>query len=286
MAPPARAMANEAGSESEDIEIHRFPDGETLVTLPGNLSGCNVAIISTLQNPDSLALPLRFAAATARDLGARKVGLVAPYLAYMRQDQRFSPGQAVSAPIFAQFLNETFDWLVTADPHLHRIKSLSELFEIPTMCVRTAPLLAEWIASHVPDAVLVGPDDESRQWVEEIAKLAARPMEVLDKERSGDRNVEVSVPQSKALISGTPVIVDDIASSGRTMMATIKRLKEAGTTAPVCIVIHAVFSGTAYDDITSAGAAQIVSTDSIPHATNAISLASSLVDGVLGLTSR
>lgn len=282
----ARAMANAVGGKVDDIEVHRFPDGESLVKLPEDCREADVALVATLHDPDPLALPLRFAAATARELGVRRVGLVAPYLAYMRQDRRFAPGQAVSAPLFARFIEESFDWLVTADPHLHRIGALAEIFAIPTQCVETAPLIAQWVRDNVPDAVLLGPDSESRQWVGMVAGLAGRPFEVLDKVRSGDRDVVVSVPQSEALHSGTPVILDDIASSGRTMIGAIERLKLAGTAAPVCVVIHAIFAGSAHDDILSAGAARIVSTDSIPHPSNAIQLASSLAGSAIELTAR
>jgi len=137
-------------------------------------------------------------------------------------------------------------------------------------------LLAEWIAANVPDAVLLGPDSESRQWVAQVAHLADRPFEVLEKRRSGDRDVEVSVPRSEALLAGTPVILDDIASSGRTLIQAIGRLMAAGARPPVCLVIHAVFAGNAHADILAAGAARVVTTDSIPHSTNAISLAGML----------
>ena len=277
------AIAALAGAQVGELDIHRFPDGESLVTLPGDLAGKDVAVLATLREPDPLALPLRFAAETAREKGARRVGLIAPYLAYMRQDRRFAEGQAVSAPLFAGFLEESFDWLVTADPHLHRIHALEDLFDIPVRRIETAPLLAGWIAANVPDAVLLGPDSESRQWVAEVARLADRPYEVLEKRRSGDRSVEVSIPHSEALLAGTPVILDDIASSGRTLIQAIQRLLATGTRPPICVVIHAVFAGDAHTDILSAGAARVVTTDSIPHASNAVSLAQVLADAARDL---
>lgn len=280
----AARLVDRTGIHSHPVDLHRFPDGETLVTLPEQLVDQDVAILSTLHDPDSLALPLTFAAATAREFGAKSVGLIAPYLAYMRQDHRFAPGQAVSAPIFARFIQESFDWLVTADPHLHRIHSLDELFDFPTRRIETAPHLAEWVKANVPDSVLLGPDGESRQWVAEVARLAGRPFEVLEKIRSGDRDVQVSVPQSEALLAGTPVILDDVASSGRTMIEAIARLAAAGCRPPVCVVIHAVFSGDSYGQILKAGAARIVTTDSIPHESNAISLARPLAEAAAELT--
>jgi len=286
MIPLAETIAPHVGADLRPLKWHHFPDGESLLTLPTGLTGADVAILATCRDPDRVALPLRFAAATARELGARSVGLIAPYLGYMRQDKRFQDGQAVSAPIFARFLGDSFDWLVTVDPHLHRIARLDDVFSIPAIHVRSAPILANWIKANLPDAVLLGPDSESQQWVAEVARLAGRPYEVLRKVRTGDRQVEVSVPDSGRLRDGTPVILDDIASSGRTMVRAVERLIEAGTAPPVCLVIHAVFAGNAHDDILAAGAARIVSTDTIPHPSNTIRTGALLAGAASGLVHK
>lgn len=283
MRPLAKDLAPAYGAELLELDWHRFPDGESLISLPGDLNGAEVALLATMRDPDRLALPLRFAAATAREMGARRVGLIAPYLGYMRQDRRFEAGQAVSAPLFAQFLGECFDWLVTVDPHLHRIARLEDVFAMPAIRAVSAPLLADWIGKNLPDAVLLGPDSESQQWVAEVARLAGRPYEVLRKVRSGDRKVDVSVPESALLRNGTPVILDDIASSGSTMARAVERLLAAGTDAPVCLAIHAVFADGAHDAILSAGAARIVTTDTIPHPSNAIGISSVLVESLQAL---
>lgn len=266
------AIAPALGAKLYPVDVHRFPDGENLVTLPQSTAGNEVAILATLHDPDPIALALRFAAETARDMGAAHVGLIAPYLAYMRQDRQFAPGQAISAPLFASFLEESFDWLVTADPHLHRITRLDEIFGIPAERVETAPLLAEWIAHNVNAPVLIGPDGESKQWVSQVAALVGCTAEILAKERHGDRDVAVSGLESAALRGRTPVILDDIASSGQTMVRAIEQLAKLGSHPPVCMVIHAVFAGSAYDDILAAGASRVVSTDSIPHPSNGINL--------------
>ena len=280
MTPLAAEIASHLGTVSRPLDWHHFPDGESLVTLPDGLSGEDVAVVATLRDPDRLALPLRFASATAREMGAKRVGLVAPYLGYMRQDRRFRPGQSVSATLFSDFLSESFDWLVTVDPHLHRIARLEDVFPMPAVCVVAAPLIAAWIAREVPDAILLGPDSESQQWVAEVARMAGRPYEVLRKKRTGDRRVVVSVPKSADLGRGTPVILDDIASSGRTMVRAIERVLAAGAPPPVSILIHAVFAGGAYDDILAAGAARVVTTDTIPHPSNVISVTEAIAEGV------
>jgi ribose-phosphate pyrophosphokinase len=274
------AMAPLLAARVGRLDWHHFPDGESLVTIEESLDGVDVALVASLRNPDELALPLRFAAATTREFGARSVGLIAPYLAYMRQDKRFNPGEAVSAPLFARFLEESFDWLVTADPHLHRNPELSKLYRMPVRRVATAPLIANWIRDNVANAILVGPDTESGQWVSDIANRAGVPYQVLTKTRRGDRDVEVSLPSIDAARARTPVIIDDIASSGRTAIETLGHLKRLGLPPAVCVVIHPVFAQDAYEQLLAAGPAQVVSTDSIPHPSNAISL-----DGLLAQAS-
>jgi ribose-phosphate pyrophosphokinase len=263
------------------LDWRHFPDGESLVTIEEDLDGIDVALVASLRNPDELALPLRFAAATAREFGARSVGLIAPYLAYMRQDKRFNPGEAVSAPLFARFLEDSFDWLVTADPHLHRNPELSKLYRIPVRRLTTAPLIADWLRDNVANAILIGPDSESEQWVSDIAKRAGFPYQVLTKTRRGDRDVEVSLPSIDAAFSRTPVIVDDIVSSGRTSIETLGHLRRLGLPPAICVVIHPVFVQNAYEQLLAAGPARVVSTDSIPHPSNAISVAGLLAQASL-----
>jgi ribose-phosphate pyrophosphokinase len=279
----AGAMAIPLGARVGRLDWRHFPDGESLVAVDDALSGADVAIVASLHRPDELSIALRFAALTAREFGARSVGLVAPYLAYMRQDTRFHRGEAVSAPLYARFLEEGFDWLVTADPHLHRNPELSGLYRIPAVRVAAAPVVAEWVRDNVPDAILIGPDSESAQWVADIAQRVGLPWQVLQKERHGDRDVEVSLPDAESARGRRPVIVDDIVSSGRTVIETLGHLHRLGLPAAVCVAIHAVFAKDAYDRLLEAGAARVVSTDSIPHPSNAMSIAGLLADACSGM---
>ena len=254
------------------VAWRHFPDGESLVTVDDALAGADVAILASLRSPDALALPLRFAAQTAREFEARSVGLIAPYLAYMRQDTRFHPGEAVSTPLFARFLEEAFEWVVTVDPHLHRVERLQSIYRIPVSHVSATPAVARWIAETVPDAVLIGPDSESEQWVAGIAAESGMPYQVLAKERHGDYDVRVSLPDPAAMAGRTPVLVDDIVSSGNTILETLAHLRELSLPPPLLVAIHPVFAGDAYTRLNDAGLARIVSTDTIAHPSNAIAL--------------
>ncbi len=276
----AAEVAGSIGARMGTFAWRHFPDGESLVSIDENVAGADVVLFASLDDPDRKALPLRFAARTARELGARRVGLVAPYLGYMRQDMRFHAGEAISAKAFAQFLGESVDWLVTVDPHLHRIARLGDVFAIPSTAVAAAPLLADWIGRNVDRPILLGPDSESMQWVAHVAEEAHAPYEVLRKVRRGDREVDVSLPDAERMRGYAPVLVDDIVSTGRTLMAAIGRLSRLQLPPPVCVVIHPVFASGAWDALLEAGAARIVSTNSIAHRSNAIGLAEPIAAAV------
>jgi ribose-phosphate pyrophosphokinase len=233
-----------------------------------------------LGRPDDKFLPLMFAAAAARELDAAKVGLVSPYLAYMRQDRRFQPGEAVTSTYFARLLSSQIDWLVTVDPHLHRRESLAEIYSIPTQVMHAAPLISDWIRAEVKRPLLIGPDSESEQWVAAVACNAGAPHVVLWKMRRGDRDVEVSVPDVARWRDHTPVLVDDIVSTGRTMIETIGHLKREGMQPPVCIGVHGIFAVEAFSDLMAAGAGRVVTTNTIPHMTNSIDVTALLAHGV------
>ena len=278
--PLATAVAKRLGARLGRLEWRHFPDGESVIAIDEDIVGADVVLFASLNAPDRKALPLWFAAQTARELGARRVGLVAPYLAYMRQDTRFHAGEAVNANAFAQFLDESVDWLVTVDPHLHRIAALDNVFRIPATAVATAPQLAAWIRREIARPILIGPDSESAQWLADVARHAHVPYEVLHKARRGDREVEVSLPDIERLRGYTPVLVDDIVSSGRTLVAALEQLGRLRSPPAVCVVIHPIFAGDAWEALQRAGAGRIVSTDSIAHSSNAISLAEPIAAAV------
>ncbi len=273
----AESLGRELEAERLSFTMRRFPDGETYLRVDGDVQGRPVAVLCTLRDPDPLFLPLAFLAATLRDLGATSVGLVAPYLAYMRQDRRFRPGEAVTSTGFARLLSATFDWLATVDPHLHRHGSLAEIYGVPAAAVEAAPLLADWIRANVADPLVVGPDAESLQWVGSIARAVPCPYVVLEKIRRGDANVSVSeLPPGAASAGRTPVLVDDIVSTAGTMIEAARRCRERGLAAPVCLAVHAVFAPGAYEGLRAAGAARVVTTNTIPHASNGIDVAAPL----------
>jgi ribose-phosphate pyrophosphokinase len=265
-------------SEGEvgETESRCFPDGESYVRVATDVSGRDAVVVCTLNEPDAKVLPLLFLADALHDLGARRVGLVAPYLAYMRQDTRFRAGEAITSHSFANVLSEHVDWLMTVDPHLHRIKRLSDIYGVPAVAVHASRDIGRWIAANVPTPLIIGPDEESAQWVHDVAMAASAPSTVLTKARRGDMEVVESIPNLADHRACIPVLVDDIISTGRTMIAALDHLREQGAPPAWCVGVHAVFARDAQESLQRAGAAGVVTTTTIPHSSNRIDVALAL----------
>lgn len=268
----ATALSGEVGS----LTLRDFPDGESYVRVDTSPESRDVVIVCTLARPNDKVLPLLFLADTVRTLGARRVGFVAPYLAYMRQDARFHPGEALTSRAFATLLSRATDWLVTVDPHLHRLATLRAVYTVPAIAVHVAAELGRWIAENVEFPLIIGPDEESRQWADGIAAAADAPSTVLAKVRRGDADVVESIPALGVHRSRTPVLVDDIISTGQTMIAALRHLRDQGAPAAQCVAVHAVFASGAHDALKAAGASRVVTTNTIAHETNAIDIVPAL----------
>lgn len=259
------------------IRQHQFPDGETVIQIDSNVDKRDIIFITSLDQPNLKILPLLFAAETASELGAKKIILIAPYLAYMRQDKQFQPGQGITSKYFAKLISSYFDGLITIDPHLHRWHSLNDIYSIPTNILHATDQIANWIGQHISNPILIGPDIESTQWVEEIAKKSNAPFLILEKTRKEDRSIEVSIPNIELYQESTPMLIDDIISTGMTMIGTINHLQSFKMKPPVCIGVHAVFAGNAYQDLLASRVEKIITCNTIQHISNGIDISNEII---------
>lgn len=263
-------------------EIRHFPDGESYVRIDTEVNGMVAILVCSLHQPNPQILPLMFMAQTLKELGAKKILLVSPYLPYMRQDKRFRKGEAISAILFAEFLSQWIDGLVTLDPHLHRILKLSDIYSVPSITLHATKKIAQWIQHHIPFSFLIGPDEESKQWVSEIAAFNKLPFVVGQKERLGDRSVVISLPDLKKM-QGIPIIIDDVISTGVSMLAILKEVLSYGFSHPICIGVHALFNKEVEHKLLAAGAGDILTCNTISHPSNKIDITDVLAEGIMTL---
>lgn len=267
----AQGLASALGWPLAIVDRHGFPDGETRLRLPPVLPP-RVVLLRGLQQPNAKLTELMLAAAGARELGARHLTLVSPYLAYMRQDMAFTPGEVVSQRHLGQVLAAWFETVVTIDPHLHRVPTLDAVLPGRRgIALSAAPLLGAFVAREVPGALLLGPDEESEQWVGAAARDQGLDHAICRKQRHGDHEVDVALPGAD--VRGRAVVLlDDVASTGRTLMAAARGVLAQGAASVDAVVTHAIFAGDAVAGVQAAGVRRLWSTDSVPHASNAVSV--------------
>lgn len=275
-----KSISQKLNTELGEFEFRHFPDGESYIRILSEVQNKEAIVVCTLNQPDQKILPLLFLCNLLKDMKVKSICLVAPYLAYMRQDKKFKSGEAVTSEYFAKLISSLVDRLITIDPHLHRRHSMSEIYSIPCTVLHASEYISKWINENVKDALLIGPDSESEQWVSEVAKNAHSPFVILEKTRLGDRDVKVSVPHVEKYKDFTPVLVDDIISTARTMIETVGHIKHAGMKPPICIGVHPVFAGNSYYDLLNTGVKKIITSNTIKHPSNEIDLANFLVAGI------
>jgi len=279
---PAAALAQALGVPCALVGRHRFPDGESRLRLPPVLPA-DLLVYRGLQQPNHKLVELLIALPAARALGARRILLVAPYLAYMRQDMAFTPGEAVSQRHVAALLASQVDGLITVDPHLHRIASLDEVMPgCRSLALSAAPLLGAWVAQQVPGALLLGPDEEALQWVAAAGTAHGLDHAVCTKQRFGDRDVRVALPDVP-LAGRAVVLLDDVASTGRTLVEAATAVQAAGAASVDVAVTHALFVGDALAQLRAAGVRHVWSSDAVPHASAVVPINALLASAVLAI---
>lgn len=274
----ARAVARKLSASYSFLTVNQFPDGDLYVKFNTDVKGKNVVMIrSFYPNPNQSLLEVIFAAETAKELGAKKFILVAPYLGFMRQDKRFHPGEAVSSRIMAQLLNRCVNRIITVDPHLHRYRTLKKIFTIPATKITANTIIADYIKKQYRHAVITGPDGESSQWAKVIADSIGFDSIILQKHRTHARKVRVEMVSDVSVQGKEVIIIDDIISTGHTVAEAAKLLKKKGAKRVSVIGVHGLFVENAVEKLRKAGITSIISTNTITHPTNKIDVSELIV---------
>lgn len=274
----ARRLGDALDVPCEAISVHHFPDRESLVRIPASAE--TVILYQSLDDPDAKLVQLILAAAAARDAGARRIVLVAPYLGYMRQDKAFHPGEAISQRVIGNLLARYFDALLTVDPHLHRIAALSEVVPgIPAISVSAAPLLTEIIDSR-QRPVIVAPDGEAKQWAEGIARPLSLDLLTGSKQRHGDRRVTLTIERIDLVCDRPVILVDDLISSGTTLNQAASLLQSGKAMSVEAVATHCLASARDLEHLAASGIRQIFSSDSVDGPTSRVSLAPLLANAL------
>lgn len=276
----AKKVAKKLNAKYIKTKVDSFPDGDLYLRFMGDVKRQKVVIIESFQpNSNKVMMNTIWAGKTAKDLGAKEVVLVAPYLAFMRQDKRFNSGEAISAQIMSDLINKSYDKIITVDPHLHRIRKMSDVFKIKNKRLTANDAIAEFVKKKVKKPVIMGPDWESFQWADVVANLAGCESTCLEKTRHSYRNVDVKLVKEVPIKGMNVVIIDDIISTGNTMIKAAQKAKKLGAASVSCIGVHGLFVENAIKKMKK-HFDNIYTVNTITHETNKIDITDTLVKGI------
>ena len=279
----AKALSRRAKLRAVSYHIERFPDNEMHLRFKESVGGKELFLVQSLSpNPNDSLLELVFAGRTAKELGAKKVVGVVPYLAYMRQDKRFKGGECVSAKEMAWLLNNSLDALITIDPHLHRIRKLKQIFKIPAKNISAVAAISEFVEKKfdASNTLIVGPDWESSQWARTVGKKAGMKSVIFLKERFSSRRVKVRYKKGIEFKGKNVILIDDIISTGHTMIEAVKEIRKKKPKAIYCICVHGILAENALQKLRKAGAKQVISCNTVPGITNKIDVSKAVAEEI------
>ena len=273
-------IARKAKIGHSNLAVDKFPDDELRVQFLFNPKGKRIFLVQSFYgNVSDCIMETILAAKTARELGAKKISLIAPYFPYLRQDKRFRPNEAVSQYIVADMIDGYFDQVFIIDPHLHRTKSLGNIFKTKSVRLTANPLIIEYIKNKMKDPLIIGPDEESFKWAKFVADAVGAECRILKKKRYSSYHVKVELNKKIEIRGRNVVIVDDIISTGHTIMQTCKILRRLGAKNVYCICVHGIFANDALKKL-ERSQVKVISTNTIPNKASRIDVSEIIADGL------
>src|SRR2546425_12021876 len=286
--PLAEKVAKELGQEAGQLEVKRFPDGEKYLRIHDNVKAQDVVAIQSLyRTPDENIFELLLLTDTLRDLGARSITAVVPYLAYARQDSRFYPGEAVSSASVARLLESAGTTsFFTIDCHLHRLGDVAKVFKIPAHNLTAMHELGKYAREHFNprNPIVIGPDEEAEQWATVVAKeldsehVAFRKVRV---RKEGMTSSKVEVDAGDVELEGRDVVfADDIISTGGTIAESARACTKKGAKRIFALCTHPVLAEGALERMKNAGVRRVIGTDTIPSNVSKVTVAPVIAEGI------
>ncbi|MEM4490082.1 MAG: ribose-phosphate diphosphokinase [Desulfurococcaceae archaeon] len=280
----------ELGSlELGDIEVRKFPDGETYVRILANVADRKVIYINSLQrNVNESLVETVLTIDALKDLGAKEIIAVIPYMSYARQDARFNPGEAVSIQTIAKvFSLLKIDYLITIDMHLHRISDPNRLFNTKFYNITGVKELAKYFKKKYEirkeETIVVGPDEEAEQWAKIMSKeIGDLDYFTLEKTRISAEKVVIDT-RGVNVKGKRVIIVDDIISTGGTIIEAVKNLRELGAAEIMVGTVHPLLIGNAYNRLLRLKLKDLVGTNTILSPISRVSVAPAILEALASI---
>ncbi len=291
----AAHVARELNEELCYVETKKFPDGERYLRINGEISEEVTVIQSTGYPQDENLMELLFIISNLKDLGAKKVKVVVPYMGYARQEKRFNPGETVSAKIVCDLIQAAgADEFITFNIHEECVLNF---FDIPARNISAMPAIAEYLdkkffKKETAKPLIIAPDKGAYGFAQEISEIIGCDCTYLTKVRLGPDKVETKIvdvrcdSESENTVNVDNVkgmhaiIIDDIIATGGTIVNAINILKQYGAESVDVCCVHPILTNNGATRIYAAGANKIIGTNTLSSDTSRVSIAKAIADAL------
>ncbi|AMQ18430.1 ribose-phosphate diphosphokinase [Thermococcus peptonophilus] len=260
-----------AGAEIIDVEIKRFPDGEKYVRVMGNGEEATV-VSSTFYPQDEKIVELLLLGDALREKGFGKLKLVVPYFAYSRQDRVTKDGEPISVRAVMRTLGIYYEELYVFD--IHNPETL-KFFPGKAVNVSPARVIGEYFREKLGDGLVLAPDRGALERARAVAGVLGLEYSHFEKRRISPTEVEMR-PVDVDVKGKNVLIVDDIISTGGTMVRAAELLRKLGAKKIYVSATHGVFAEGAIERVSSA-VDELAVTNTIPTPVSRISIVPELV---------
>ena len=276
----AKKLAAKLKQPYSKLEVTHFPDSEIKLKFNTDIKNKTVILVQSFyDNINDCVIETLFAAETAKDLKAKKIILVAPYFPYLRQDKRFQEGECISLRTIAKNIDEDFNQVIIIDPHLHREKTLKHIFKIDSKKLTANPLIESYIKKNIKNPIIIGPDWESYKWAQKIAEKIGCDFAIMEKTRFSSTKVSVKLNKPVNLKNKNLIFVDDMISTGNTLLEGIKAMKKLGAKKVTCFAVHGILVNDALNRLKKAGAT-VITTNTIPNKAGKIDVTNLIANAI------
>lgn len=250
------------------IDVHIFPDGERRIRIHDKVIDKKTVVLQAAATPvDTNYMELFFIIDALKRSGAKEITAVVPYFGYQRQDHLFRDGEAVSLEVVINILeNVGVDRLVSVDMHSANIP---HLFHIPVAHLSALPLFAQEIKKqkwNSKDTVLISPDMGGLQRIQKLSQLLGdMSYAAVEKNRDLSTGSITMDMNDEAIMSNKKraIIVDDMISSGNTIVMSATLLQMQGIEEVIVFATHPIFSVDAPSKLQNSFIKKVYVTDSV-----------------------
>ena len=221
-----KKVVRETNIDIGEREIREFPDSEIYVRILSDVHNETCILIQSITDNSAMIETFLFLDAL-RDLGAERIHAILPYLAYSRQDKRFERGEALSAKTVLNIIDDLSDSITVINSHFLNNEGVYNFHGVEINNLDAFPLLVEYFKNGFNNAIIIAPDEGVKGYVSNAAKLFGCEFDYLEKKRIDSNNVEIK-PKNVDVNGKDVVILDDMISTGGTMIEASKSLKSMG----------------------------------------------------------